>query len=329
MTVHANRIDSKQDELAQMRASDEGMPLSAQYEEQLESGAYSELKGVYERYFGVCDVYSPEEAAAMAEGVRKERKNQNRKVMIGVMTHPIVLNPDLPVPQDVRTGVSEVFPTKEQLADGFIDDPDVLNTVHYADLYGPNGPRKTEECPDVFQNLELVVKYGGEYLHAIQLDLTWPKSEEIKKFKEKNPNIFLILQVGKFALKEVGGDLDAVVDRLKEYDDSIDYILLDMSMGMGKGMATNELLPVLRKIRKELPYLGLAVAGGLGPDSVDLLKPIADEFPDVSIDAQGNLKLKDAPRDNLGHLVATHPADLGRSQEYIQQSCAVLDNQTK
>lgn len=276
----------------------------------------SELTEARERYSGVCDVYSPEEARAMADELRESRKNPNRKVMIGVMTHPLVLNPEMDDPEEVRP----VFPAREVLAEGFTDDPDVLNTIHYADLYGP------KKGQNIFNNLELAVKYGGEHLHAIQLDVTWPEPNEIKRFKEKNPNIIIILQVGKFAIKDVEGDPQKVADRLREYGDSIDHVLLDMSMGKGKGMEAGGLLPLLRVIQKELPDLGLAVAGGLGPESVDDLKFIASEFPGVSIDAQGNVKKEDAPRDKLGHMLSTHPADPGRSKEYIRKSCAMLDN---
>lgn len=279
-----------------------------------------------ERYSGVCDVISPEEARAMAEELRLDRKNPDRKVMIGVMTHPLVLNPDLPVPEEVRKEISEIFPTREEMIAGFTDDPDVLNTIHYADLYGPNRPWKAGESPDIFRYLELCVQYGGENLHAIQLDVTWPNPGEMKKFKEKNPNIVIILQVGKYAIKAVNGDPREIVNRLREYEDSIDFALLDMSMGMGKGMEAGGLLPLLRQIHEELPYLGLAVAGGLGPDSMDLLEPIAKEFPGIAIDAQGRLKPKGAQVDSSGHLIATLPADLSKSKEYIQKSCAMLDN---
>ncbi|HMS30896.1 MAG TPA: hypothetical protein PJ984_00685 [Candidatus Saccharibacteria bacterium] len=279
----------------------------------------------YESYFGVCDIYSPEEAKAMADDLRRMRKNPNRKVMIGVMTHPAVLSDDGPRPVEVRDAIREEFPSREEMSGGFIDDPDVFNTVHYADLYGPDGPRKAGEAPDVLKNLELVVQYGGEHLHAIQLDLVWPSSEELKQFKAKYPDIAIILQVGKFSLQEAGNDDQAAIERLREYGDAVDYVLLDMSMGMGKGMEASGLLPMLRTIREQLPDLGLAVAGGLGPESVDLLEPIAREFPDISIDAQGNLKRKDAPRDDRGHLIATYPADLDRSKEYIIKSCVMLD----
>lgn len=288
--------------------------------------AERQLYNLREGYSGVCDVISPEHAHAMAEELRLNRKNPNRKVMIGVMTHPLVLNPDIPAPKVVRKEISEIFPNREEMIGGFIDDPDVLNTIHYADLYGPNGPWKAQASPDVCKNLELCVQYGGENLHAIQLDVTWPSPDEMKTFKEKNPNIVIILQVGKFAIRDAGGDPKEVVSRLREYEDSIDFALFDMSMGKGQGMEAEGLLPLLRLTKKELPYLGLAVAGGLGPDSMDLLEPIAQEFPGIAIDAQGRLKAADAKVDSEGHIVSTVPVDLGRSKEYIKKSCAMLDN---
>jgi hypothetical protein len=304
---------------------DEGTESVDAQMDTLEGYGLEELGGLYESYFGVCDVYDPIEAKVMADELRRSRKNPNRKVMIGVMTHPLVLSDDSSVPEEVRDSIREIFPSKEEMAGGFIDDPDVLNTVHYADLYGPNGPRKAEEAPDVLKNLELVVRHGGENLHAIQLDLTWPSASELIQFKDKYPDVIIILQVGKYALAELEGDRQAVVERLRQYQDAIDYALLDMSMGMGTNMEADGLLPMLRLIKEQLPDLGLAVAGGLGPDSVALLEPIANEFPDISIDAQGNLKHKDAPRDEMGHLVATYPADLSRSTEYIRNSCKLLD----
>jgi hypothetical protein len=95
--------------------------------------------------------------------------------MVGVMTHPGVLDPSILPSDAVRKEFSEIFPSVEEMADGFINDSDVLNTIHYADLYGPEGPWKAQESPNVCKNLELCVKHGGENLHAIQLDVTWPE----------------------------------------------------------------------------------------------------------------------------------------------------------
>ncbi|MBW4061688.1 hypothetical protein HJC99_03925 [Candidatus Saccharibacteria bacterium] len=149
--------------------------------------------------------------------------------------------------------------------------------------------------------------------------------DDIDQFKAKHPDIALVLQLGKSAFEMVDHDPQRMVDELDKYGDSIDYVLLDLSMGKGRAMQADELLSALRLIRQELPGLGLAVAGGLGPETVHLLEPIAREFPDISIDAQGRLKHPDAPVDDRGHMVSTVPADPARSEQYIINSCAILD----
>ncbi|MBW4061687.1 hypothetical protein HJC99_03920 [Candidatus Saccharibacteria bacterium] len=63
-------------------------------------------------------------------------------------------------------GQRSVFATREEMAGGFTDDPDVLNTVHFADLYRP------KEVQTLLEDLDRVVEFGGENLHAIQLDVT-------------------------------------------------------------------------------------------------------------------------------------------------------------
>lgn len=273
------------------------------------------VRSEYKNYAGVCDVISPEQARSMADELRRCRKYPDRKVMIGVMTGHFTLRPDEEDPGNQRG----VFPSREEIPLGFIDDPDVLNTIHFADLYRPRAVQT------IFDDLELVTQYGGENLHAIQLDVTWPNPEEIQRFKDRHPDLALILQLGTFSFKEADDDYQKVVNMLRKYGDSIDYALLDMSMGKGKGMDSEGLLPLLRLIRKELPGLGLAVAGGLGPESMHLLEPIASEFPDISIDAQGRLKPANAPVDTLGHMISTVSADLGRANDYIRRSCAILD----
>jgi hypothetical protein len=270
----------------------------------------------YERYVGICDVLKPEEAIAMADELRAHRKDPNRKVMIGVMAGHFTLRPDA----EYGEGQRAVFPTREEMAGGFTDDPDVLNTVHFADLYRP------KEVQTLYEDLELVVEYGGENLHAVQLDVTWPDVDDVDRFKAKHPDIAVVLQLGKSAFEAVDHDAQKMVKELDRYGDSIDYVLLDLSMGKGKAMEAESLLSALRQIRQKLPGLGLAVAGGLGPESVHLLEPIAQEFPDISIDAQGRLKPPDAPVDDRGHITSKVPADLARSEEYIRKSCAILDN---
>jgi len=288
----------------------------------------------YEEYYsGVCDVNTPEVARAMADKLREDRKDPNRKIMIGVMATRYSLNHD----------DGDDCPDRKDIANAFTDDPDVLNTIHFADFYNfqdGRRPWKGGESPDVLENLELCVQYGGEHLQAIQLDLTWPKPEIIKEFKEKHPNISIILQVGKFALEEVEYDPQDVADKLLEYGDSIDYAMLDFSLGKGRAMTETDLTRLERifnLIQYKLPELGLTIAGGFGRkvgpedppgtlDPIDALARIAKQFPNISIDAQGGLKAPDAPRSH-GHVDATTPADLAKSIEYIGETSSKLDSE--
>ena len=298
--------------------------VSGHEEQAFESAAkYNELEvGInasYESYVGICDVLDPNEARAMADELREHRNDENRKVMIGVMAGHFTLRPDA----EWGEGQRAVFPTREEMANGFTDDPDVFNTVHFADLYRPR------EKQTLFEDLELVVEYSGDHLHAIQLDVTWPEVDDIDRFKDKHRDIAVVLQLGEAAFDMVEHDPQKMVDELDKYGDSIDYVLLDLSMGKGRAMQAEELMGALQLIRQELPGLGMAVAGGLGPESVHLLEPITKEFPDISIDAQGRLKPTDAPLDDRGHITSKVPADLERSITYIRQSCAILDNPKK
>lgn len=286
-----------------------------------------------ERYSGVCDVISPEEVLAMAETHREMRKNKNRRLMMGVMASPHSLHHE----------DGDDMPARDEIAGAFTNDPDVLNTIHLADLYGKDWqPRKGGEIPGLSDNLELCVYYGGENLHAIQLDVTWPDTSELKAFKEKHPNIQIILQIGKYALNELDNDPQDVADKLSEYGNSIDYALLDLSMGKGRKMTELDVINLQRLlsvIQFKLPSLGLAVAGGLGPnleskdpsaepvDQMYALRKIAIEFPNISIDAQGGLKPDNAPKGPSGHFDATTPADLEKSKQYIREADSILDNE--
>lgn len=293
----------------------------------------SEATEYDESYSGVCDVISPDEALAMAGALREHRKSPDRKVMIGVMATRYSLNHD----------DGDDCPDRDTISSAFTNDPDVLNTVHYADFYNfaEKKPWKGGEQPEVLESLEKCIQYGGENLHAIQLDLTWPKPETIKEFKEKHPNISLILQIGKIAMAEVEGDPQNIADRLKGYGDSIDYALLDLSMGKGRKMTKNDVTTlenILHIIQYELPELGLVVAGGFGkeldpddpPETIDpmeAIERIAKGFPDISIDAQSGLKPKGAPVGYGGHTMATTPADLNKSLDYLGETSLRLDGQ--
>lgn len=175
---------------------------------------------------------------------------------------------------------SKAFPKNEDIAKIFIDHSYVFNVLHYAD---------SDEGMTTIDHLVQATGYGGEYMHALQLDMCWPDLWMIKKYKSMFPKIKVILQIGNksFAIANSEAEL---LGRLSAYGDAIDYVLIDRSEGRGIPLDPKKTIPTIRLLKDNYPDLGIIVAGGLGPNTLDLLVPIVKEFPDVSTDAQGRLR---------------------------------------
>lgn len=216
------------------------------------------------------------------------------KLHARVMTSYKVLN-------GIKTSWSSSWPKQEEIIDSFVFDPSVMNVLHYADY--------DDKDRDLAGTLMRVAELGGPYLHALQLDMPWPDVAALKKFEKRRPPVYVILQVGEVAIKRAGGDVNEVVDRLQAYSSAIDSVLLDLSMGRGKQMNAALLRPFIRAFRARLPHLGITVAGGLGPDTLHLVAPLIQEFPSISIDAQGQLRVSGSSKD---------PIDRDRSERYLQ-----------
>jgi hypothetical protein len=195
------------------------------------------------------------------------------KLMIGVMMSYKTLN-------ELPSSWTPVWPKKEKVSDIFINHPRAYNTIHYADYDGPT----------TVEDLCRVREYGGPNLHAIQLDMIWPSPTMVKQFRERFPEIEIVLQVNQIAFNQKMNTPPLVVSQLAEYGDSINYVLFDRSHGHGLPVNAEMMRPFLRETQDWLPSLNLAVAGGLGPFSTHLIEPLLPEFPHLSIDAQGRLR---------------------------------------
>ena len=253
-------------------------------------------------YIGICDFTAPEQAHRLLQLIPH---GFSHDLMVGVMMSYKTLN-------NLPTKWARVFPAKKNIRSIFVDDPRVLNTIHYADY--ATGVDADRQLAYTLAKVEI---YGGACLGAIQLDMIWPDPDELKKFRE-HCNIPIILQVGANAMRECGDDPIATCERLKTYGTTINAVLFDKSMGRGVGMDAALLAKYAGVLSFDCPHLAPAVAGGVGPSSMDLVAPPIRAFPDLSIDAQGRLRKSGNMKD---------PIDWSMAEDYFTQAVALFSKQ--
>lgn len=255
-------------------------------------------------YIGITDFTTYEETVAAQEAFRKCGGTISNHVLhVGVMMSRKTLN-------NIPSKWSKVFPKNRDIANIFVKDEHTLNVLHYADYDGV----------DVAKNLSKATELGYSEMDALQLDMIWPDPAVMKYYRMDFPDKKIILQVNSKSLAVVDEKPSALLERLELYGKSVDYILLDMSMGRGRGLDTVQLLPYLTAINENRPDLGLTVAGGLCADTLHLIAPLIDQFPDLSIDAQSKLR----PSGN-----AMDPIDWTMARAYLQGAIKLFSQKRK
>lgn len=226
-----------------------------------------------------------------------------RYLMVGVMMSRKTLN-------GLETPWAKVFPPKEDIVNIFSASDRCLNTIHYADFEGHG--------VDVCDNLQKVIEWGGPHLHAIQLDMTWPEPSQIwEAVHISRRPIGIILQIGRQALQEVDHDPEKLVERFEAdgYAQIVSGLLLDQSMGEGRLMNLDFAGRMIGVLKEALPEVRLAVAGGLGPDTLHIVEPLLAEYPDLSFDAQGKLRVSGKVQDQI---------DWDLAARYLKKACGLL-----
>lgn len=179
------------------------------------------------------------------------------------------------------------YPKKEDVKDILTDDSQALNLVHYS----------TDRPETLSAQLVEITELAGPHLDGFQLNIAWPPVSQLEEFKKTYPDKFFVLQIGSRAMRQVesmGQFTELIGD---EYLPVIDAILIDPSGGKGEALDPVKGSEYLRAVRNYMT-LGIGIAGGLGPDTLDLLDSLVPEFPRLSIDAEGRLRAQ-KPEDAL------------------------------
>jgi len=137
------------------------------------------------------------------------------------------------------------------------------------------------------------------------------------EYKKAYPTKQFVLQIGGHAFEMINDSPKQLAAKVAEYNEVVEYVLLDPSGGYGKPLDPDRARDYLLALKAQNLGMGLGVAGGLSPTTLDPVRPLSREFPDLSIDAEGRLRtLED-------HL------DLAVSSEYLRRALAMFNGAQK
>lgn len=220
-------------------------------------------------YIGVTGFMRKEEVQTILSAL----PNTRREIMIGVLASSKTL-------RGVPNKWINRFPPVETIKDIFCEDARALNLIHF----------NTDDRDTIDHQLIEMIRLGGERLDGFQLNMVWPDPNLLRAALFMHRRLRTVLQIGTSAYRAVDANPQKLASRLDDYKDHITDILFDPSGGLGHELNADAGLPVLRAVRERHPELGIGIAGGLSAETMHLIDAVAQEFPDVNIDAEGKIR---------------------------------------
>lgn len=243
-------------------------------------------------YIGITDIVSRQQVELLKQQIPN---GVNRRIHVGVMTSYKFVN-------GLPTKWADIWLKPYQQRSVFTDDNTVYNVLHYADY---EQPALTQ-----YGDIQTALWLAGPHVHAIQLDMIWP-NPELLGWLRLNSTIEIILQVSSKAMSSYPNWQTYLTINQGLYD----YILIDYGMGSGTTFDNSSLLHTIEIMLQYVPESRLAIAGGLGPNTYAKLLPIFDRYPNISVDAQSQLR----PSGN-----ALDPLSVEYASAYVGGVCSLL-----
>ena len=160
----------------------------------------------------------------------------------------------------------------------------VVNLVHYS-----SEPEHHEWLAD---DLIDVARATGHPLDGFQLNIPWPNPRLLVNFHNRCVlrKREIVLQISRASIELAGGTPEGVIAKLGDYHHLAHALLFDMSGGRGEPVDLQHAQHYLRAfVDAGLPFK-LGVAGGLGPNSMEPIKKLLEEFQEFWGDARGRLR---------------------------------------
>lgn len=241
-------------------------------------------------YIGVTGLMSLQEVSELSRDIPDELW-RTHDLMVGVLTSSAMLN-GKPNRWPGR------YPTLETLVD--IVGIECQHRISLIHLF-------TESPQSLFSDLVLAAKRCDYRHHGFQINAAWPDPAVLHDYRRHHASVVygkaaeyekvrVVLPVGD---RTVTIPPEELAEKLLPYLEvgAISDILLDCSFGAGRLFDPKWSADCLACLSSKFPQLGIGVAGGLCASEIHRVKPLADMFSRLSIDAEG--RLRDSVSDGL------------------------------
>lgn len=187
----------------------------------------------------------------------------------------------------------------------------VLTMIHY----------NSKEMSTLADQIKLVFDgiYQEELCRAVQLNIVWPDTCQVKEIKSKFPELAIVFQASHKATD--GKTASETVEKIKTYGDAISYVLIDPSSGRGIEFDIDNSLALYQEIKEKMPAVTIGFAGGFTGLNVE--KRVAEIIArtgatDFCIDSEGGL------RDKLSNEYGDDVLNMQKVREYVKAAAKVL-----
>lgn len=245
-------------------------------------------------YIGVTGIVTPEDYANTAILIDSYSTHQ---LMAGILVSSKTKN-------GLTNKYPNLYPQVGSIKDLIPTGINSLNLIHY-----------NTDNPELLADEMLeVMNYCGDDIDGFQLNVCWPEIAQLEKFYQHSKRkSVIILEINSQALTQIYNAPKRLVEKIQKsgYLDYIHGILIDPSGGRGQLFNGEIMKNYLTKLYKANLRINIGIAGGLHGGILDIpgynnyskfldvyLKPLAQMYPDLSIDAQGRLRDQN---DNLDH----------------------------
>jgi phosphoribosylanthranilate isomerase len=257
-------------------------------------------------YVGVTGPVSVDEVKQTTEAYRKAGYSMHTEhiPMMGFLVSHKTLNKENITNR--RYPKIEKIPMLLQVVDN-----QALTMIHY----------NTKETDTLALQTDIIFRdiYQTGLCRAMQLNIVWPPVKEIKKIKESYPEMSIIFQANHKLF--IDNTIKGVVERIQQYEETIDYVLIDPSGGRGLDFDLEHSIEFYQELNEKTPHLTVGFAGGLTGENVKarletLICSLDTKY--FCIDAEGGL------RDKLSEEYGDDLFNKDKVAEYLKESAKVL-----